>query len=62
MKKTIILFLCLININLFAQKLERVEPMFWFTGMKQPKLQLLVHGDQIALTTVKLSYPGVKTS
>ncbi len=60
MKKAIILFLCLINLNLFAQKLERVEPMFWFTGMKQPKLQLLVHGDDIALTTIKISYPGVK--
>ncbi|MES2652277.1 MAG: glycoside hydrolase family 13 protein [Bacteroidota bacterium] len=60
MKKAIVLFFCLINVNLFAQKLERIEPMFWFTGMKQPKVQLLVHGDQIALTTVKLNYPGVK--
>ena len=41
-------------------QLERIEPMFWFTGMKQPKLQLLVHGSNISLTTVRLSYPGVK--
>ncbi len=60
MKKAIVLFFCLITVNLFAQKLERIEPMFWFTGMKQPKVQLLVHGDQIALTIVKLNYPGVK--
>lgn len=60
MNKTILLFLSLISVNLFAQKLERIEPMFWFTGMKQTKLQLLVHGDHIALTTVRLAYPGVK--
>ncbi len=59
MNKVTLLFLCLISVNLFAQKLERIEPMFWFTGMKQTKLQLLVHGDQIALTSVRLSYPGV---
>jgi hypothetical protein len=34
--------------------------MFWFTGMHNPKLQLLVHGDNIANTTVTLTYPGVK--
>ncbi|MEJ5996045.1 glycoside hydrolase family 13 protein [Pedobacter sp. Du54] len=60
MKKIILLLLCLSNINLFAQKLERIEPMFWFTGMKQPKLQLLVHGEKIASTVVRLVYPGVK--
>jgi glycosidase len=40
--------------------LERVEPMFWWAGMKNPKLQLIVHGNKIAGRTVKLSYPGVK--
>ncbi|RZK76280.1 MAG: alpha-amylase, partial [Pedobacter sp.] len=48
------------SINLFAQKLERIEPMFWFTGMHNPKLQLLVHGDNIAASTISLTYPGVK--
>ncbi len=48
--------------NLFAQipKLERVEPAFWWTGMKNPKLQLVVHGNNIASRSVKLIYPGVK--
>ncbi|RZM27667.1 MAG: alpha-amylase [Pedobacter sp.] len=41
-------------------QLERVEPMFWFTGMHNPKLQLLVHGNQIANNEVQLSYPGVR--
>ena len=60
-KKTLtILIILLSSINLFAQKLERIEPMFWFTGMHNPKLQLLVHGENIANSTVSLTYPGVK--
>ncbi|PTT03351.1 alpha-amylase, partial [Pedobacter sp. HMWF019] len=43
-----------------AQKLERIEPMFWWVGMNNPKLQLLVHGEQIASLDVQLNYPGVK--
>jgi len=47
--------------NAFAQlpALERVEPMNWWVGMKNPKLQLLVHGNKIAERAVKMSYPGV---
>ena len=61
LKKIFIILVLLSPVtSLFAQKLERVEPMFWFTGMQNPKLQLLVHGDQIARTTVTLNYPGVK--
>lgn len=40
-------------------KLERVEPAFWWTGMQEPSLQLIIHGDKIAEKTVSLSYPGV---
>ena len=53
-----ILLLCpLIN---FSQEitLDRVEPPFWWTGFKNPDLQLLVYGKNIALTTVSVSYPG----
>ncbi|MCX6234267.1 MAG: glycoside hydrolase family 13 protein [Bacteroidetes bacterium] len=37
----------------------RVEPPFWWTGMKYPELQLLVYGNDIALTEPFISYPGV---
>jgi len=40
--------------------LERVEPMFWWVGMHNPDLQLIVHGDHIAARKVELNYPGVK--
>jgi glycosidase len=40
--------------------LERVEPMFWWTGMSNPDLQLIVHGKDIAYRSVELHYHGVK--
>jgi glycosidase len=51
-----------VSTTLFAQipALERVEPAFWWVGMKNTKLQLIVHGNNIAASTVKLNYAGVK--
>ncbi|NCB09930.1 MAG: alpha-amlyase, partial [Bacteroidia bacterium] len=48
--------------NSFSQQvsLSRVEPMFWWAGMKSPELQLMVHGENISLTGVSLEYPGVE--
>jgi glycosidase len=34
--------------------------MFWWVGMKNPKLQLVVHGNKIAERKVTLNYPGVR--
>src|SRR5687767_9169443 len=57
-----IILVLLHSCSLFAQlpALERVEPMNWWVGMSNPKLQLIIHGDKISERTVKLSYPGVK--
>jgi len=41
-------------------KFDHVDPMFWWVGMKNPKLQVMVHGKAIAGYTVKVDYPGVK--
>jgi glycosidase len=43
-----------------SPKLERVEPMFWWTGMKSPNLQLMVYGENISETNVGLTYPGAE--
>ncbi|MGZ3764437.1 MAG: glycoside hydrolase family 13 protein [Mucilaginibacter sp.] len=40
--------------------LERVEPMFWWAGMSNPNVQLIVHGNNISARNVALNYPGVK--
>ena len=39
--------------------LERIEPANWWVGMKNTKLQLIVHGNQIAARNVTINYPGV---
>ncbi|RXM40932.1 alpha-amlyase [Chryseobacterium sp. CH21] len=40
----------------FSQKtLERVEPAFWWKGMKNPELQILVYGKDIAHNEIILS-------
>lgn len=40
--------------------LERVEPAFWWVGMKNPELQLIVHGKNISERSVSINYPGVR--
>lgn len=42
------------------KELERVEPMFWWVGMKNPKLQLIVYGNKISNRSIIINYPGVK--
>lgn len=60
MKKTIFsLLFCVITLLITAQ-IERVEPAFWWVGMKNPQLQLLVHGTEICNRKVEIQYPGIK--
>jgi glycosidase len=43
-----------------AAPTTRIDPTYWFVGMKNPKLQLLVHAPGIAADQVALApYPGV---
>ncbi len=48
--------------NCFAQtpQIQRIDPTHWWVGMKNPALQLLVHGPQAGTLTYSLKYPGVK--
>ncbi|WP_372950504.1 glycoside hydrolase family 13 protein [Mariniphaga sp.] len=62
MKRTIVsALIILITLNVFSSTidLKRVEPMFWWAGMKSPDLQLMVYGNNISETKVSLEYPGV---
>jgi neopullulanase len=51
--------LALFSFMLIAGNLKRVEPVFWWAGMQNPHLQLLVYGEEIGTTRVSLEYPGV---
>jgi neopullulanase len=52
MKK--LLFFLFITIPTFSQ-IDRVEPPFWFSGMKNPELQILFYGKNIAENQVSVS-------
>lgn len=42
---TLLFFLCL---NIYSQKIERVEPPNWWVGMENTQLELLIYGKNIA--------------
>jgi len=48
--------------NLFAAKinLDRIDPPFWWTGMKNSQLQLMVHGTNISEAKPVIEYYGVR--
>ena len=52
--------LLIFSFGLHAVQIDRVEPLFWWVGMKNPTVQLMVHGQDIAGTEISLNYPGVK--
>lgn len=54
MKKIISLSLFLIFSMVFSQ-IQRVEPAFWWKGMKNPELQILLYGKNIANSQIELS-------
>jgi len=41
-------------------EINRVDPPYWWTGMKNHHLQLMVHGNRIAESSPVVNYPGVK--
>ena len=41
--------------------LDRIEPAFWYAGMKNPQVQLMLYGPNIAqVNSVTTDYPGVR--
>ena len=42
------------SLSLFSQ-VEKIEPPFWWVGMQNTKLQLMVYGENIANYSVKIS-------
>ena len=58
-----IIYVLVIHVNSFAQSTNlKIEPPFWWIGMNDSKLQLLIHGDNISNYSVKLKYDGVEIS
>jgi glycosidase len=54
------LICCFLGIQqVFPASVERVEPPFWWAGMKNPALQLMVHGAGIGATLPDIKFQGV---
>ena len=61
MKKLISIFIfsLIFILGVNAINIEKVEPMSWWVGMKNPNLQLMIHGENIGNAKVEFEYPGV---
>lgn len=59
MKYFFILALATISALGHAESIERVEPPFWWSGMAEPSLQLMVYGDNIGSLDVNIEHPDV---
>ncbi|PIE49646.1 MAG: alpha-amlyase [Flavobacteriales bacterium] len=58
MKKTLFLIILIIPLSMVSQ-IDRIEPPNWFTGMKNPQLQLLVYGKNISAFTPVFEEKGI---
>lgn len=54
--------LLVLSITAFSQKIkiDRVDPPFWWSGMNNSQLQLMVHGQNISQAKAIIDYKGVK--
>lgn len=58
--KRIIVFASLFVCNIvIAQDRIDIYPTHWWINMKNPKLQLMIHADNVANNSFSISYPGV---
>ena len=64
MKNLFILFSLLLSCAVVPAQnttpsIQRIDPTNWWTGMKDPHVQLLVYGPQAGTLAYSISYPGV---
>ena len=43
----------------WAMEIKKVAPSFWWAGMKNPELQILLYGEDLALSDVSVSGEGI---
>lgn len=63
--KRILITLCAVLLCIgatTATNVTKIDPPFWYAGMKNPELQLMVYGKDIANASVSVDYPGVSLS
>ena len=61
MKTKLLLLVLVFVTKTHATDIFGVYPTHWWTGMKNPKLQVMIHGEKVGLfTKFTLTNPGVK--
>ncbi|MCB0571286.1 MAG: cyclomaltodextrinase N-terminal domain-containing protein, partial [Phaeodactylibacter sp.] len=48
------------SLSFGQDRISRIEPPNWWVGMKNPALQLMVHGNAISALHPSIDYPGVR--
>jgi glycosidase len=59
MKNLLILVVLLWSIDGLGQTVKRVEPLHWWVGMHNPKVQLVIYGEGIGKSEVRLTKEGL---
>jgi len=63
MKKALsLLGALMLSLSSQAVNVNKIDPPFWYVGMQDHVLQLMVYGQDIADATVSIDYPGVSLS
>ena len=54
------IFLIFFHFYVVGQQVDRIEPPHWWTGMKDPSLQIMMHGDNIGDMVPSIQTAGIK--
>lgn len=46
--------------SLYAQKIDRIEPPYWYVGMNHNQLELLIYGKDISLFTPSIDHKNIQ--
>lgn len=61
LRSAVALFIIMLHASLAASSSDiKVEPPFWWAGMQNPNLQLVVYGADISSSEVDIDYKGIK--
>lgn len=63
MKKiALVLLTVCMSVSALTAQINKIDPPFWYVGMQNPEVQLMVYGNGIGDATVSVDYPGVNVS
>jgi len=52
--------LFILGSSLYAQKIDRIEPAYWWVGMENNQLELLIYGKDIAQFTPSVDNANIQ--